>query len=239
VRAANGSIERSFDVAVAGLTDLPAAQFDIPGDFGPDVTAAREAAPLARDPASSTAATAAPSPSGLPSYSSPAAAPTIGSPAGSPSGAAVPTEPASAAPTASPAIPAASTGEMSALPQRFADALCAFSPSPDDAVSDGTPDDEAPEDEAPEEPQDELADEESEGEEEGEIDCSATEHAEPSADAPKTGVDSAVPVEPPSEPSALPPEPPAPQPSEQDAPVVDDGATPCEIAADELPQAGQ
>ena len=244
VRTAIASIGNSYDAATAGLTSAAPTQFDVPGDFGPesapsprqdDESAADD--PAADDPAPTTRATAATAPSSaVPSSPSvPAGAPAMTPmqmPAATPAG--LGAGPASAAP-ATTATPSGLDG----LGQRFADALGTLMPSSGEAALSDPPAPEPPaigdppgdpsadnptEDEAPDEDID------------GESDCPGGEHKE-GEPAPAADVEGDSPPAEPAPPVEAPEEaPPAPPPTE--APAADAG-TPCEIAADELPQAGQ
>ena len=250
VRTAIASIGSSYDAATAGLTSAPPVQFDVPGDLGP------ESAPSPRvddeaaadDPAPTTRAAAAPSPAPPPPSSPaypvmPAMAPTQ-MPAAMPAG--LGGSPA----TAAPAPTAAPTG-LDGLGQRFADALGNLGglvPSPGDTALPDQPALEPPTlGDPPSDPSahDDATDEDvvklGDVDPDGETDCPGSEHKEgepaPAADV-DTGPPPVEPVPPvdPAEPPAPPPAPPAPPAPEAPAP---EAGTPCEIAADELPQAGQ
>ena len=255
VRTATASIGSSYDAATAGLTSAPPVQFDVPGDLGP------ESAPSPRvddeaaagDPAPTTRAAAAPSPappSPTPPPPSSPAYPIMPAMAPTQMPAAMPAGLGASPATAAPAPTAAPTG-LDGLGQRFADALGNLGglvPSPGDtALPDqpalepptlgDPPSDPSAHDDANDEDVDKLGDVDPDGE----TDCPGSEHKE-GEPAPAADVDTGpLPVEPvppvdPAEPPAPPPAPPAPPAPEAPAP---EAGTPCEIAADELPQAGQ
>lgn len=257
MRTTVGSVTASYDRAIAEIAAESSPVFDIPGDFGPARTPARSecddgsrCAPIAAvvpDPAPAPAVTA---PAAWSAPATPAPAPATGAPAEPVVPPPLPAPPAAAA----PAPPLGSMGSglpdigggMSGLGQQFADTLGGLlgglggeipqlaepdleEPELDDLRAE--PEDEEPEDEEPEESEPE--------EEEPELD-----EEEPEAE-PGEQIEAVEPVEDPCEPLAEPvaapvPEP-APPPAEPLPPAESTAAeqTPCEIAADEVPQVGE
>jgi hypothetical protein len=263
MRAAMAAVTAAYDAATAEITSEGTAVFDVPGELGP----AWAPQPRDDDAATTPAATAnSPAPANsAPSWSAPAswtpppaavATPPLALPIPAPSAA----EPAAAAPAAA-APPMPSPGGMgggmpdigsglSGFGQQLADTLGGLFGSADDALQDPgefeKPDllDEEPESE----PDDELEEDELEEDEQA-VDPAAESDdicekpsEEPPAEPPSV---EPPPVEaPPAEPPPPPPEPaptPAPLPPPESAPPPEPLAaeTPCEIAADELPQVGQ
>ncbi len=231
VRTAIASIGSSFDAAIAGLTSVAQVQFDVPGDLGPQRQPQPQAS--AEDPAPTTRAAVAPVPSPaapssspvpssspMPAMEMPAMAP-MQMPAMSAMPAGVGATPTSAAPA-----PAAAPSGLESFGQRFADMLDGLVPSPSDAALPEPPTPEPAEQNVDEPKEDEAEDEA----DEGETNCSGTEHKE-GEPAPVAEVE--IPQPEPPAPAPPPVAPPPPEP-----PAADTG-TPCEIAADELPQAGQ
>lgn len=141
-------------------------------------------------------------------------------------------------------MPTTAPSGLDGLGQRFADALGSLVPSPSDGALPKQPvldppklDD--PMDDAGVDKPDET---DSETADDSEIDCSTREHKEGEL-APTAGestADEPPPVEPAPAADAAAPEPtPPPAPPEAPEEPVAEAGTPCEIAADELPQAGQ
>ncbi|HET6737226.1 hypothetical protein [Mycobacterium sp.] len=268
MRSAMTAVTNAYDAATAELTAERVAVFDVPGDLGPssrppprddDVAGpggTATAPPVGAPPVWSTA------PAGTAAMSAPlaplAAAPLAAAPLPVPP-AAPPVEPAAAAPAMS-APPMPSLGGMgggmpdigsglSGLGQQLGETLGGLFGSAENALA------EPPELEEPEllddesEPDDELEDplddEASEGvaededaqvdEIEGTVDPAADtgEGCAEEAAALSEEVAPPPPPEPVPTPAPLPPPEPAPPPSPAE------GETPCEIAADELPQVGQ
>jgi hypothetical protein len=235
VRTAIASIGSSYDAATAGLTSAPPLRFDVPGDFGLGVPPAQRVGPSSGEttpPNAAVPGTPVPSsyPAAPPPYLPPAALPA------SPMASAPAIPPAGATPT----LP----GQLNGLPQQFADALRGLLPSPGgESPALDTPALDHPPVDAPPEP----PNEEKQGDKvDDKNDCGASEHNGPTSNEP---VADAGPTTTPEDPPPSPPEPPPPAPAPQpppppDPPVpakapVDQTATPCEIAANELPQAGQ
>ncbi len=247
-RTAITSIGSSYDAATAGLTSAPSVQFDVPGDLGPQPQpspAAADAPAAAANPAPSTPAAVASAPSSpMPS------SPSIPSPMTATAPAMTPTQmpaamPASLGATPASAAPASSMAPsgLEGLGQRFADVLDGVLPSTDAAalrdqptLDQPTPDppSDLPVDEDVEKPGDDDEDDDDES------DCPGSEHEE-GEPAPVADLGDEPPPEPTPPPEAPAPEP-APPPPEVPPPAEEPAltaGTPCEIAADALPQAGQ
>ncbi len=255
MRTAMGSVSGAYDRAVAEIDAEPTPVFDVPGDLGPAWTpSAPECDDEPRCPPSQTPAApgvpAAPAATAPSAWNPPAAAP-------APPGTAEPV--ASAAPLSAAAPPAASPpplptpgamgsgmpdlgGGLSGLGQQFADTLSGLLggaggggeiPELDGPELDG-PEPDAPEDEE-DEPEPEAPDpEEPEPEDESVPEPVALVEEPVAAEAAIS-----EPCEP--EPTAAPEPAPAPPPAEPLPPAEAVAAeqTPCEIAADEVPQVGE
>jgi uncharacterized protein YukE len=253
MRSAMAAVADLYDAVTAELNAEPDAVFDVPGDLGPSW------APPTRDDQAATvpaaASVAAPPVTASPTWSAPAAAPPMPAPAPpAPMPAPPPappvdtgsTAPAMAAPPSAPSLggmPDIGSG-LSGLGQQLADAFGSLLGSTDDTLGE-TPDIDPPE--IDEDVDGELDDDADDGDEpaeptsDSEEEQVAEEPVEPPAVEPVCEpAEGPVPVElPPEEPASTPPpEPPPPEPA---APAEPLGAneTPCEIAADELPQVGQ
>ncbi|MGH3637536.1 MAG: hypothetical protein ACRDUX_00760 [Mycobacterium sp.] len=269
MRAAGASINGAYDAALATMTAAPRAVFEVPGELGPraqtpEPVAAPGDAPLPSSSSSvQTVPAAAGAPAPVPAASSPmsssaapwaAPAPAMSPALVDPAGQA----PAASMPGATPSMPSlgdlgagtSSLGSgLSGFGQQLADLIGGLVGSTDDGLPDSAdvdeldevdgpeepltdedePDDPDPSDDETEEPppdQDPVAEEVVES---GEATVGCGEPADgPALDpAPAPTV-----VEPPLD------SPPSPQPMPQA--VADTGEpTPCEIAADELPQVGE
>jgi hypothetical protein len=268
MRAAMAAVTAAYDAATAELRSEGTAVFDVPGDLGPtwlpsphddDVETTPAAAASSPAPVNSAPSWSAPA-----SWTPPAApVSTPATPPPPPTPAAPLAEPAAAAPAAAtPPMP--SLGGMggglpdigsglSGLGQQLGETLGGLFGSADDALSDPPELDDPQELDEPPEPDDEsegpLDDEleEHELEEDEEAVDPAAESDDvcekPSEEPP---AEPPPPVEPPPvEPPPPPPEPtptpaplPPPEPAPPPEPMTATG-TPCEIAADELPQVGQ
>lgn len=247
VRSAISTLSGSYDAATAGLTSIASVHFDVPAELGPTSVPPKQpaAAPVGDDPAPVTRAATAtapssPAPSAAPSMpsmpSAPASSPAM---AAAPMPAMTPTQMPAAMPSGPGATPMTAPSGLEGVAQRFADGLGTLLPSlsdgalPDELDGDPPELDESADDEDVDEPE-EIEAETDDGDDER--DCTTTEHkeGEPPADGEPPPVEPG-PVEPvPAEPPpAMPPAPGVPE-----APAAESG-TPCEIAADELPQAGQ
>ncbi len=255
MRTASAAVADSYEAATAELTAELAAVFEVPGDLGPSWTP-----PPRSDDVAPTAAAAASSPApvaGVPaSWSAPpAATPMTPSPPSLPPPLAAPLEPPAPAMAPVGSMPPMGGGGMpdigsglSGFGQQLSDALGGLVGSADGALNDAElgeePDelDELDEPEEPEEP-DEL-DEQDEQDEQDEP--TESEEVEPAADAAEACEQ--PPIEPPLvEPGPPPPPEPAPTPAPLPPPPeplpspepLSATETPCEIAADELPQVGE
>jgi hypothetical protein len=261
MQKAMAAVAAAFDAATGALTgDLP-ANFDVPGDLGPSPLSSSPAgSPGAVDVAGTAPAgwsTSAPS-------VSPASSP-MTSPAFLATPEPVPAAPISAAPTAAPAASAPTSampsmpsmpslgelggglpggaGGLAGLGSQFADAIGGLLNGSDDALPD-PPDlhDEAldPGDPAPGDDEDPEAESDEEADDLAETDEQSGEPVDEPVDA--CAEDEPVEEPPPPDPAPTPPPAPVPPPEPVvDPPPAADGLgaqTPCEIAADELPQAG-
>ena len=250
MRSAMAAVMESYDAATAELSAEPDAVFDVPGDLGPSWTPPPRDDEAATVPAA--ASSVAPPVAAAPPWGAPASA---WAPAPAPPPVAPPpappvdpgtTAPAMSAPPSAPSLgglPDVGSG-LSGLGQQLADVFGSLLGSADDALGE-TPDIDEPEldedvdDGLDEDPEDdgEMVEPEADPEEEPAADQpveapAADETCEP-AEAP---IDPPPPEEPAPTPAPVPPPPPEP------APLADPAAaaeTPCEIAADELPQVGE
>jgi hypothetical protein len=257
MRSAMAAVTDSYDAATAELTAEPDAVFEVPGDLGPSWM------PPPRDDAAATAPAAAtaalPPPAAPPSWGAPAAPPSWGAPATPPMFAPAPpaplppvdagsTAPAMAAPPSAPSLSGLPDvgGGLSGLGRQLADAFGSLLGSADGASAeppaidqqdkngkvDGTSGDSPKGDGEPVHPA-----------AEGPVGPAADKPAdEPVVQPADTCERTAMPaaVEPPllQEPAPTPvPEPPPPEPAAPPSAEAA-GETPCEIAADELPQVG-
>jgi len=250
MRSAMAAVMESYDAATAELSAEPDAVFDVPGDLGPSWTPPPRDDEAATVPAA--ASSVAPPVAAAPPWGAPASA---WAPAPAPPPVAPPpappvdpgtTAPAMSAPPSAPSLgglPDVGSG-LSGLGQQLADVFGSLLGSADDALGE-TPDIDEPEldedvdDGLDEDPEDdgEMVEPEADPEEEPAADQpveapGAEETCEP-AEAP---IDPPPPEEPAPTPAPVPPPPPEP------APLADPAAaaeTPCEIAADALPQVGE
>jgi hypothetical protein len=256
MRSAITAVTDSYDAATAELTAEPDAVFEVPGELGPSWTPPARVDEAATVPAAanvvsppvaappSWGAPATPSPMPMPM---PVPAPVSAAPAPLPPVDTGSTAPAMAAPPSAPTLGGLPDvgGGLSGLGQQLADAFGSLLGSVDGASAeppaidqpdkngnvDGTSDDNPKGDGEPVDPATE-----------GPVDPAADKPAdEPVVEPADTCERTAMPaaVEPPTEPAPTPvPEPPPP---ESVAPLGAEAAaeTPCEIAADELPQVGK
>ncbi|MBE1547715.1 uncharacterized protein YukE [Mycobacterium sp. OAS707] len=246
MRSATAAVTNLYDTATAELTAEPDAVFDVPGDLGPSWTPPQRAEQTSTVPA----AFSAPPP--------PVAAPPLWSASAVPSPAPTTAEPMPPPPPAPPPVDAASTAPAMAAPpsapslggmpdlgsglsgfgQQLADAFGSLlgsadavdtpgidDPEIDEPGIDDELDDETEDDDEPVEPAAELEDEPAAEEPVEEPVCQPAE----------------TPVEAPPPPEELEPAPtPVPEPPPDSPPPEPVAAeTPCEIAADELPQVGE
>jgi hypothetical protein len=266
MRAAIAAVTDAYEAATAELSAEPAAVFDVPGDLGPSWTPPPRDDEVPTTPASAVSSpglggvapaswSAAPASAPMPAPGA-AAPPPLPVPPAAP-----PVDPAAAAPGmgAPPPMPSLGSGGggmpeigsgLSGFGQQLSDVLGSLFGSGDDALPDSEelekPDllDEEPESE----PDDELEEDELE---QDELDDEAEESVDPPADSDsvcETPSEEPPPGPPPVEPPPVEPEPPpepaptpAPLPPPEPAPPPAPLAateTPCEIAADELPQVG-
>jgi hypothetical protein len=253
MRSAIGAVTDSYDAATAELTAEPDAVFEVPGDLGPSWTPPPRDDEAATVPAAASAASppaAAPPLWGAPAappMSAPApASPPVFTPAAPPMAPAPSppvdpglTAPAMAAPPPAPSLgaPPEVGGGLSGLGQQLADAFGSLLGSADDASVDPANIDQ------PNENVDDIADTSDDDHEESDAAEPAAE--EPAAEPVVEPADTCepaphAPVEPLAEPAPTPvPVPPPPEPAVPPPSAEAAAATPCEIAADELPQVGQ
>lgn len=243
MRAASTAVADSYEAATAELTAESAAVFAVPGDLGPSWTPRPRSDDVATTPGP---ATSSPAPVASPaSWSSPPAATPMtpmpsmpAAPPPAPTPPAAPLEPTAPAMAAPPAMPSMGGGGMpdigsglSGFGQQLADTLGGLVGSADGALDDAELGEEPDELDELEEPDELQEPEEDEPEEEVEGDAAEPEKVEDSPVAPPP------PVEPEPAPTPAPVPPPLePMPTPEPAQAM---ATPCEIAADELPQVGE
>jgi hypothetical protein len=256
MRSAIAAVTDLYDAVTAELNAGPDAVFDVPGDLGPSWTPPPRDDQVAAVPAA--ASIAAPPPvTAVPTWSASAAPPLMPAPEAlapmpapppAPQGDAGATAPAMAAPPSAPSLggmPEIGSG-LSGLGQQLADVFGSLLGTADDPLGE-TPDIDSPE--IDEDVDDELHDDPGDDDEPVEPVADAEEHPAtevPIAEEPvepavtegacepvEPSVDPPPPAEPASTPVPLRPEP-APPPEPAGA-----AETPCEIAADELPQVGE
>lgn len=244
MRQAGRAVAAAYRAAVDGVASRPTARFDIPGalmPLGPPAVAA------SAFPSVPTAQRASSPAFDLPPVGVPAMTPSVAEPVPNPMDSVAATPPVPVTPQLPAEAPAWSGGDplsaVGGLPGRFADALGGLlggssggapalsEPGSFEApeIPDFEPDPPAEEEVASEEPAEDTESEGGEGEAAGEeppVEDPATDDPDGAAQELTT----AESVEDPQEAVAAVPEP---------EPAVDPSATPCEIAADELPQVGQ
>jgi hypothetical protein len=251
MRSAMATVVDLYDAATAELTAEPDVVFEVPGELGPSWT------PPPRDDEATTVPAAA-SPVAPQSWGAPAAPPSMAasppSPMPAPPVDAGSTAPAMAAPPSAPSLGGLPDvgGGLSGFGQQLADAFGGLLGSADEALGDTSGiddpelddeldddlDDEDELDDGPDEDDDKPVDPAAEPEEEP----AAEELVEPPAVEPVCEpAEAPVPAEPPppEEPAPTPvavPPPPEPLPPPE---PMGANETPCEIAADELPQVGE
>lgn len=263
MRVATTAVADAYDAAVAALRSGPVPVFEIPGDLGPawsPTLAARGAeAPVSIPSAATVLAGSPQGPSSAPSWSSPPAwsAPPPMNPAVIPAAAAPPPAPVE------PLMPPPGVGQTlgSGLPdsggvpdmgsgmaglagtgQQLADLFGGLIGSAVEGLPDADPlggeplDDDVGEEDVAEPEID--PDEDGEEDEEEDAEDAEEESVEEGAEAPAAPEESENVEPPPDPPEPVPTAPPPAEPPAEPlaAPV---GETPCEIAADELPQVGQ
>jgi hypothetical protein len=251
MRSTTAAVVDLYDAATAELTGEPDAVFDVPGDLGPAWTPAPRDDEVATVPAAASPAapsfSVSPSPSPSPSLP-PAPAPSAAT-AGPPPVPPMPppldagsTAPAMAAPPSAPSLggmPDIGSG-LTGFGQQLADTLGGLFGSTDDGPLD-PPELDEPDDSDDDDPEeDDLDDAEP-------VEPAVDPDAEPAVDEPveaQAALDTCDPVEPPAPVEPPPAEPiatPVPEPPLEPAPPPEpvDAETPCEIAADELPQVGE
>jgi hypothetical protein len=247
MRAATASIAAAYDDALNRLSAHPSPHFDVPGQLAPPMPdPPRATIPVALPPAAITLPAAAPAEPPAPSTAWPAAPAAPASPP-TPVGADVPVPPpvppvpaaqspgiGGAMPASLPGVPGAPDlgGGLSGLGGQIAQAL--------DGLFTGTPD--APPDPLAPDPVDRGVDEPQPAAEPP-VDESKDPDAE--SDSPDPPADESADTEqtdtvpPPAEPAAEDAAPPVAEPPPPPAPAPVEELTPCQIAADELPQVGQ
>ncbi len=250
MQSAMAAVAAAFDAATAGLTSEPAAMFEVPGDLGPASMPPPSGAPPAEAAATAPSAWTSPAPAAAPAVG-PVTAPMPSLPAAADP--ASPTAPPMSAapmpaPSAAPAMPSmpslgdfggglpGAAGGLTGLGTQLADGFSGLLDRPDDAVPDPPELEEEPEIDEPVPDDEELEDEPAE-----EVDELAEAEA-PESEPDDGCVDETAGEAAPAAPAPTPP--PAPMPPPQ--PIVEpppspepvSAGTPCEIAADELPQAG-
>ncbi len=247
MRSAMAAVTDSYDAATAELTAEPDAVFDVPGDLGPSWTPPPRDDEAATVPAAASAVSLPPAASPPPSWGAPAAPPTA-APAPPPTRQRPPppvdpgaTAPAMAAPPSAPSLGGLPEvgGGLSGLGQQLADVFGSLLGSADDASVD--PADIDGPDEDVDDIDDDMLDDDPEEDDEPVEPAAEEPGQEPAEEPVDTCEPTAMPAAvepPPTEPAPTPvPVPPPPEPA---APLGAEAAaeTPCEIAADELPQVG-
>ncbi|WP_123028410.1 hypothetical protein [Mycolicibacterium stellerae] len=260
MQKAMAAVSTAFDDATSILTDAPAAPFEVPGDLGPvSMPSSPASAPVAEVAGTVPAASMGPLPAAIAQGLGPTAAPAPAlAAAPEPLAASMPAAPALATPPPSvpPAMPSTpplgelggglpgAAGGLAGLGSQLADTIGGLVNRPDDALPDPAPleDNAIGEDEPGTDDEKSVVDEDGEDESDSETD-DLTEVDDPAAE--PVDVCSDDPVDDVASPDSAPTPPQAPMPPPTQ-PIVDPppnaeavGAeTPCEIAADELPQAG-
>jgi hypothetical protein len=263
IRSAIAAVTDAYDAAIAEVTSEVPVAFDVPGDVGPTWSAPPNDG-VATEAADTRVAAAAPAPSGAPppAFGSPAGAPTwfgappAASPLAAPPPPALPAapavDPAAMAPPPLPSLPSMGGGMpdigsgLSGFGGQLGDMLGGLLGTSEDALSD-LPEpaelDEPDELDVPDE--DELDEDEHEEDDDEPEEDDVEEDAEPAEAEPVADATVEPPAdEPPVEPLPADVEPaptPAPPPIEPLAAAMPPPAagTPCEIAANELPQVGE
>ena len=256
MQTAMASVAEAFDAATATLTAEPGALFEVPGDLGPASTPLPGTGPPAEVTSTAPAAWPSPAPAAAPAVG-PMTAPTPAFPAAPELAAPMPAAPVPATAPVASAMPAMPTmpslgdlggglpggaGGLAGLGSQLADAIGGLLDRPNEALPDPPEPKEEPADEEPPPDEEEVIDEKAEGEPAQEADVLA-EAEEPAAEPDDACAEEPAEETPPAEPAPTPPPapmPPPPQPIVEPppSPTPVGAETPCEIAADELPQAG-
>lgn len=266
MRAAVDAIEAAYEAVTAELAAQGEAAFDVPGELGPGWKPLPSVDGVAPTTAPAGTVVAAPVPSAPPVSPAPGAPgawgppPVAAPPAGVPAPAAapLPTDPAMAQPTAAPSLPSLGGGlpdigsGLSGFGQQLGDMLggllgermlddpMGVDDPPDSMDADGLDDEGDPDldDSGEVDENDDEPDEAGGNEEKPEEPVDqAAETACPVPPVPAAAAESPVDepaATPPPEPMAVTPEPPPDPPAEASG-----TGTPCEIAANELPQVGE
>ncbi len=263
MQKAMAAVSAAFDDATSVLTGEPAAPFEVPGDFGPvSMPSPPSSGPVAEVAGTVPAAWTSPPPAAVVPGLGPTAAPAPAIPAApEPLAAPMPAAPAlaTAPPPATPAMPSmpplgelggglpGAAGGLAGLGSQLADAVGGLVNRPDDALPDPTPlEDEGIDDGVGLDDEESAADDDGDDESDTETDDPAAtdEPVDEPVDEPLDAcAEESVDETPPTDPVATPPPapmPPPPQPIVEPPPSAEaiGAETPCEIAADELPQAG-
>ena len=257
MQKAMAAVATAFDAATGILTGELPATFEVPGDLGPSpLPSSRPDSPTAADVAGTAPAGWSPPALSAPPASSPMTPPVLPATPEPAQAAPMPAAPSAAAPAATaptaaipsmPSMPSlgdmggglpGGAGGLAGLGSQFADAIGGLLNRPDDALPDPPdPNDGAvgADDPAPADDEDPEAKSQDEAADLAETDKTTGEPVDACSE------DEPVEEAPPPDPAPTPP-PPAmpPAPVVEPPPTADPlGAeTPCEIAADELPQAG-
>ncbi len=250
MRSTAAGVAASYDMVTDRMAAAPAARFELPGDLGPGYR------PFPPAPQSAPTSAAGVGPTGFPSLpADPAPAPAPAMPTAAPvPAAAVPATPLPDLGTAlgdASAMPAGDPGGglsgLGGLASRIVDAMGSLLGSAAGSLGDPTALDASDEDPFHADDGHDDADDERDAEPADSEDTKEVDKAEEAAPAEQVPpVDAPPPVEtpvdaPPQEAPPPPIDPPAPAAAPATgapAPPVNEGATPCEIAADQLPQAG-
>ena len=238
MQATGATVAETYRTATAEIMGRPPAVFEIPGALGPSAPSAPVASSVPAAP--SPVAVSAPAPAPALAPTAPAAWTAPPSPAAAPP---APLSEAALAPLTPSAAPLSDLGGGGAFPQvgqRFADALGGLlgGGAGDGIVGDAV---DPPADLEPPELDDEPEDEEKSEDEESEEQSNEPITEEPATEESATDEPVAEAVSEEPEPEAVvPPEPtPPPPPAEPlPPPPPTEERTPCEIAADEVPQVG-
>jgi hypothetical protein len=254
MRSTLAGVATSYDMVTDRMTATPAAQFELPTELGPAI----DTLPPATTTASVAAAPVAPAAvhSSLPADPRPASPPSVPAPAQLPP--TTPTSELGSAPGATSAMPAAAgdLGGLGGLASRIVDAMGGLLGSVGDPLGDssmlddplgtknpfdGDAFDGGDDDHDDHDDVDQDADEDRDADDKP--DDTADDPFQPEAPAPANAppADVPPPTAPPIEeqPPAEPPTGGSVPPVKGSTPEPPEGSTPCEIAADALPQAGQ